>query len=103
MLAEFRKDKEIAEKLLVKEVSNHENKIKEIQVMQEANVVELKDKFTAQIVDLERKLEALQKKYDRETSQLTTRVGDLESTTRAQEDKIKREADQKTELILNLG
>lgn len=35
--------------------------------MHEALVIEMKDKFTQQRVDLERKLESLQKKYDDET------------------------------------
>jgi len=52
---------------LTKEVSKREEKTKEIQVMHEALVIEMKDKFTQQRVDLERKLESLQKKYDDET------------------------------------
>jgi hypothetical protein len=82
--------KEEASTTLTKEVSKREEKTKEIQVMHEALVVELKDKFTQQRVDLERKLESLQKKYDDETLQMSTRLGDLEKTTRAYEGEIKQ-------------
>ena len=56
--------------------------LSELKVMHDAQMVEAKDKLTRQIVELERKFESLQVKYNDVTSQLTTRLGDLEQTTR---------------------
>lgn len=63
--------------------------------MHEGEMVKIKDRLTNQIVELERKLESLQEKYDDTTNQLTTRLGDLETTTRLQEEMLRKESEQK--------
>jgi hypothetical protein len=68
LLADLRKEKEYAEQNLAKEISEKEDRINEMKIMHDAQVVETKDKLTRQIVELERKLQGLQQKYDDTTS-----------------------------------
>lgn len=60
LLADCRREKESADKNLNKQVTLREEKINELKVMHDAQMVETKDKLTRQIVELERKLESLQ-------------------------------------------
>lgn len=71
-------------------------------MIHEGEMVTMKDRLTKHIVELERKLESLQQKYNDTTNQLTTRLGDLETTTRLQEEMLRKESEQKAEIIVNL-
>jgi len=82
LLADLQRERDLSNNELARQIGKREDKLKEQQVLHEGQTVEIKDKFTRQIVELERQLEFLQHRYNDTTTQLTVRVGDLERSNR---------------------